>query len=248
MSEIIVQDLLKCNNITSFLTNESQHSIESTDIIRIPKTQYNILAILLEYFDSCREFIYGNRFIGKRLGLSEGTISTHLADLKRIGFVEHIDSGRNFDVLRLTDKAITWLFDQPLTQSLTQTTYIPYIDLSKNKEEEILKILNEEENQIRYEEPFEKVAETFLQSPQISFREKEAVKNDLRASKIGPVRLERVLRGIVAVMKKGPIHRIRAYLRTCLLNEEKKIRELKNLFNRFKMKPTIMYSTQECFS
>jgi len=245
MTGIITSRSAKYNTNSSFLTHFSEiaPSANSKIIERLPKTQYLILCLALEYHDACRPFCLGNAEIGRRFGVNETTASRHVADLKRHGFMDFDDCGQNVDILRITLKGIDWLVDKAATKLTTQSSHIPYYDLSKKEETNILKILSEEENQIKYEEPIEKVIETFLNHPQVSFREKEAIKHDLKASRIGPVRTEGVLRRMVNRLKKGPIERIRAYLRACFLNEEKKLKALKEMFAGCRLKSTTMYST-----
>lgn len=242
MSEIIVQDLLKCNNFTSQSTNDSYHSANLSSLLPA-NDGYNPLEtertltdleerILYFYYDEWlqigRESDRSLDELSSRFNIHPNNISSIVSSLTRFGFLKRIHGGSRNKKTCITCEGFTYLENKPRSQIRSQIEVSPYIDLSKTKEQDLFleetvscEQLLEDPN-----EDIENKLDTFLMQQKVPYGLRDEIKNEIKRSRIGPVRtLGVITRAFKASLKKsiGCVYR---YIRKCIENERRKLTDL----------------------
>lgn len=218
-------------NDTSVHCN-TQSSQSSNNLQRLPSAAFKLLKIL--YDDRCSGLENSRRsrreyaFIIKR---SEATVSRAFTYLCELGYVgSDSRQGQQYAIRWITRDGFNWLDNKTSHQMSHQIVDILYIDLSKREEKDNLKILNEphicgklnEELNITVDDKLDR----FLEQQRTSFEERKKIRLSIKASKIGPVRTERLIARVDAVTKKKPIMSLNKYIDGCIANERKEMTSL----------------------
>ena len=259
MSEIISELRQTCKNFPSQTTNGSRHpnnlfdtpaANESLNLTEIDRELTDLESrILYFYYEEWQ--LLGQpsdrslEELGKRLSAHPHNISTAISYLANINFLKRIHNGCKSKKTCITWEGFTYSENQPRSQIRSQNEFIPYIDLSKNKDLDLSYLENPEACEQLFEDPNESLEnklDVFLMSQKTPYGQREKIKDDLKSSRIGPVRILKIIARAAKASLKKSITSVRSYIRACIERERK---ELTDLFVLLKDKNLPFYQYAE---
>lgn len=137
-------------------------------------------------------------------------------------------SGRRYNTW-ITPEGYSYLVNQTRSQTQSQIVYVPYIDLSKAKGLDLLNLEEQETcEQIIFDhnEDIDIKVDNALMHQKVPYGQRDQIKHELLTSRIGPVRIERVITRMIRASKKKPIDKAWAYIKRCIKNEQKELADL----------------------
>lgn len=227
MTEIISEHLLKCNNFQIRSSDVSEHSANTTQITRLPWLEFCLLKLLYEDHMANVATERSLKELARRFNRTEWTICRAFSNLVKRGFSEVKRMGYQFAKRCITLCGFSWLENQSASLTASLNSPIPYIDLSKREENNLLDN-NEEEICGKLEEDMD--PETIICELPIPEAHKETLRTRIKGTSIGPNRLKSLLGRFMYLSKKKPIWNILGYLTKAIENEQRTVWQLKKIF------------------
>ena len=135
----------------------------------------------------------------------------------------------------ITPDGYSYSVNKPRSQMQNQNVVIPYIDLSKAKGIDVFNLREEEAcGQVLEDHNLEidPKIDVFLMQQQIPYGQRDDIKQELKASRIGPVRIEKVMTRMLKAHKKKPIQQKWEYIRKCIETEKEEINSIIGLLKQ----------------
>lgn len=247
MLRIIPDTAASFNNYLTFntvnLLNDEQlraqaSSNDSTNPTPLPRNLTDLEERLLKFY--YKEWLDVGKATDrtlKELSLilkrSPTRISDAFTHLKEAGFVNRKKlvgkgSQKRYETW-ITCEGFSYSENKPRSQMERQILSVPYIDLSKAESLDPFNLREEQScEQIIFDhnENIDNKVDQVLMRQKVPYAQRDKIKHDLLSSRIGPVRIEKVITRMTNADKKKPIKHVWAYLRRCIETERRQMTDL----------------------